>query len=146
MVNAQGRQRVHDGIADRRGRAIAAGLADPFDPERMERIWRHRLPQDERRHMVGTRYRVIQQGARERLALIAVAHLFVEGFAESLGHSAVYLPCDNPWVEHHATVVHQHQRVELELSCLMINAYQRHMRPKAPGFAPGREEEVSCKP
>ena len=88
MVNAKGRQRVHDGIGNRRGRAIAAGLADPFDPERMERIGRHRLPQDERRHMTGTRHRVIQQGARERLALVAVAHLFVEGFAESLRNGA----------------------------------------------------------
>ena len=33
MVNAQGRQRVHHGVGDRWGRAVAAGLADTLDAE-----------------------------------------------------------------------------------------------------------------
>ena len=32
-------------LATAGGRAVASGLADPFDPERMERIRRHRLAQ-----------------------------------------------------------------------------------------------------
>ena len=71
MVNAQGGKRVHHGVGDRRWRAVAAGLAHPLDTERMEGIRRHRLAQDERRHLAGARHRVIQQRGGERLAVVA---------------------------------------------------------------------------
>ena len=51
MVNAQGRQCVHHGVGHRGGRAIAASLTDTLDPERMERIWRHGLAEEQRWHI-----------------------------------------------------------------------------------------------
>ena len=141
MVDAQGRQRVHHGVGDRGGRAVAAGLADTLDAERMERIRRHGLAEDQRRHIAGARHRIIQQRGGERLAVVAVEHLFVERFAESLRHPAMHLAFDNHGVEDHAAVIDQHELFERGFPRFAINAHQRHMRAKAPGFAPGIEED-----
>src|SRR5262249_53896064 len=134
MVDAQGRQRVHHGVSDCGGRAVAAGFADTLDAERMEGIRRHGLAENQRRHKAGARYGVIHQRGGQRLAVIAEDHLLVERFAKSLCHPTVYLAFDNQRVEDHAAIIDQHELCKCGLPCVAINMHQRHMRAKAPGF------------
>src|SRR5262249_53075456 len=115
MVDAQGRQCVHHGVGDGGGRAVAAGFSDALGAERMERVWCHSLAEDQGRYMAGARYGIIHQRGGKWLAVIAIDHLFVERFTESLGYPTVYLAFDNQGVEDHTAIVDQHELFECRL-------------------------------
>ena len=85
--------------------AIAPGLADALDPERVDRRRRDRLVELEDRQPRGPRQRVVEHRARQELAVVAVDGPLPERLADALDDAAVELAVDDERVDLLADVV-----------------------------------------
>ena len=85
--------------------AIAPGLADALDAERVDRRRRDRLVELEVREARGPRQRVVEHRARQELALVAVDRALPERLADALGDAAVELAVDDHRVDLLADVI-----------------------------------------
>src|SRR3989337_1960995 len=113
-------QRVDGGVDDGGRDADAAGLAHALGPERVARRGRAGLLDQDVRHLVGARNRVVHERAGQELAVTVVDHRLEERLPQPLGEAAVKLALGKERVDHGARVVHPHQPLYDELPGLRL--------------------------
>src|SRR5579883_3673120 len=102
--DAERRQRVLDGVAERAWRAERAGLAGPLGAERRERRRRLQVVERQRRHVVHGRQQVVHE-RRVELSVLVVAQLLEQRAADALRDAAHVLRLHDARVQHRAAVV-----------------------------------------
>ncbi len=102
------RERVDDGVHERRGRADRRRLADALGADRMVRRRRDRLAQLERRRLPGRRDQVVHDVGADAVAVLVEVDQLHRGDREALGEAAHDLALDDHRVDPDAAVVHGH--------------------------------------
>jgi Zn-dependent protease with chaperone function len=107
-AHAQRRQRVVDGVDDRRRWRDRAALAQPLDAQGIAGGGVLQVLALDGGQVVGARQRVVHQRAGQQLAGVVVRHVLEKSSAHALGHPAVDLALDDDGVDHHAAIVGDH--------------------------------------
>src|SRR5262249_26731232 len=84
-LDAEGAQRVFDGVADGRGRGDGAALAQALEPQRVARREALEVAEGDRRHLAARRQQVVHQAAAQKLAVLVVHQLLHQRIADALG-------------------------------------------------------------
>ena len=110
-----------DGVRDRSRPGDDRRLADALRTERpvgRRHLDDHRV---DRRHAVGGRDRVVEERARQQLAVLVVDELLVERPADRLRRAAAHLALDERRVQRPADVLDDHVAEQLHLARLAVD-------------------------
>ena len=117
--------RVDDRVDDGGGRANRRGLADPFDPERVETRGGFGAMRVEARQQIGARDRVFHEVARKKIAIFVVDGSLPQRLSHALGDTTVDLTFHEKRIDDSAAVVHRHESNDLDLSRARIDLDDR---------------------
>ena len=107
-LDAERRQRIGDGVGDRRRRADGAALAHAAEAAERGRQFGFKMHHRHRRHLAGRRHQIIDQARGVDLALVVVDDFFQKRGADALGDAAMHLAVDDQRVDQSAAVFGDH--------------------------------------
>src|SRR5437867_913645 len=125
-------ERVRNRVGDRRGRRPGGALADPAHAERVVVGREAQVLDDERRHVLRPRDRVVHQRVREELAVVAVDDVLAEHDAQALGEAAHDLAVDDHRMELAAAVVHDRVTEDRDAAGLDVDLDRRCVHAARP--------------
>ena len=107
-LNPERRQRIDDGVEDRRQRADISRLAGALYAERI-RLGRHRVVVEvEVAHIGGAGHAVIEERTGDQLSGFVIDDLFAEGLSDALSDSAMDLAFERQCIDDGADIVGDH--------------------------------------
>src|SRR5207249_108067 len=106
---------------------IDRAFPSPLCSKGGERRGGHKVTLLDRRDFHGGGEEVIHKGAVQKLAVLVVDVLFIEGDTQTLDYSSLHHPLDNAWVKNRATVVYGDIFENTDLAGLGVHLYHRYV-------------------